>query len=155
MSLSCPRKMDDWDESPILVLRIEIVDVEAVLWVHQQVDQQRKHEQPKYTILNLFTNEESKVTCFMHESKTGLEHKLAAPTLSQWITGCWGWATPSSVRSEKIHQSSTAIAATKRYSTSVEERATVRCFLELQEIGLWPRCTRYALEDVKSSLLPA
>ena len=47
------------------------------------------------------------------------------------------------------------MAAIERYSTSVEERATVCCFLELQEKGLRPRYIMNALVEVKSSLFPA
>ena len=43
----------------------------------------------------------------------------------------------------------------ERYSTSVEERATMRCFLELQETGLRSRYIINALLEVKSSLFSA
>lgn len=45
--------------------------------------------------------------------------------------------------------------ASARYSASVDDRATTRCFLELQEIGLEPRKHIYAEVDLRSSQLPA
>ena len=40
------------------------------------------------------------------------------------------------------HCNSAAIVAITRYSASMEEQATMRCFVELQEIGLAPRKIR-------------
>ena len=43
--------------------------------------------------------------------------------------------TPSSVRMEQIQLIFEVVAATNRYSTSMDDRATVRYFLDDQEIG--------------------
>ena len=53
------------------------------------------------------------------------------------------------------HCSSVATAVMARYSASVEDRAIVCCFVELQEIGLTPRKMRKAPVEVRSSGLPA
>ena len=49
------------------------------------------------------------------------------------------------------HCHSAAITTIARYSASVEERATVHCFVQLQEIGLAPRKIRKALVKIRSS----
>ena len=61
----------------------------------------------------------------------------------------------SSDNNDFINCNSTAVTAIARYSTSVEERATVRCFVELQEIGLAQRTIRKTLMEVRSSGLLA
>ena len=48
-----------------------------------------------------------------------------------------------------------AVAVMTRYSASVEERATMHCFIELQEIGLAPRKIRKTYVEVQSFGLPA
>jgi hypothetical protein len=47
------------------------------------------------------------------------------------------------------------VAATARYSASVEECATERCLREAQETTLPPKNKMYAVVDVRSSGLPA
>ena len=47
-----------------------------------------------------------------------------------------------------------ATATIARYSASMEERVTMRCFVELQEIGLAQMKIRKALVEVRSSGLP-
>ncbi|KAL8153827.1 hypothetical protein V2J09_011594 [Rumex salicifolius] len=44
-----------------------------------------------------------------------------------------------STQSDITHKSSEAVSARALYSASVEERATDRCFLELHDIGVFPR----------------
>ena len=61
----------------------------------------------------------------------------------------------SSDNNDFINCNSTAVTAIARYSTSVEERAIVHCFVELHEIGLAPRTIRKALMEVRSSGLLA
>jgi len=53
-----------------------------------------------------------------------------------------------------IHIISAVVVATARYSASMEDLATVCCFLESQEMGLPPRYIRYADVEVRSSVLP-
>ena len=57
----------------------------------------------------------------------------------------------SSDNSDFTHCSSVAAIAITRYSASMEERATVRCFVELQEIGLTPRKIRKAPVEIRLS----
>ena len=47
---------------------------------------------------------------------------------------CIGKVTPSSMRREQIQLISEVVVATNRYSAFVDDRATVRCFLDDQEI---------------------
>ena len=54
----------------------------------------------------------------------------------------------SSENNDFTHCSLVAAAAMARYSASVEERATVCSFVELQEIGLAPRKIRKAPMEV-------
>ena len=68
--------------------------------------------------------------------------------------GDWTGAR-SSDNSDLAHYSLAAVAIIARYSTTVEERAIVRCFVELQEIGLAPRKMRKVPVEVRSSWLPA
>ena len=77
-----------------------------------------------------------------------------APRLSENIVGGDYIETRSSDSSEFTHCSSIAAAAMTQYSASVEDRATVHCFVELQEIGLAPRNMRKAHVEVRSSGLP-
>jgi len=55
------------------------------------------------------------------------------------MIGQVGSGRPRSQSRDDTQLSSAAGLATDLYSTSVEERATICCFLELQEIGLRPR----------------
>ena len=59
----------------------------------------------------------------------------------------------SSVSKEHIHLTLAAVEEIDQYSASVEERVTLRCFLELQKMRLRPRFIMNALVEVKSSLL--
>lgn len=74
----------------------------------------------------------------MREWKTGFAERYVAPTLSQYITGGVGNVRCISVRSEHIHRTSDAVFATALYSASVEDLATLLCFLEDQDIGFRP-----------------
>ncbi len=62
-----------------------------------------------------------------------------APRLSHSREGGALSGKPSSLRRLSNHIVSEAALASDLYSASVDERATARCFLELQEMGLWPR----------------
>jgi hypothetical protein len=55
----------------------------------------------------------------------------------------------------RIQASSTAPTAKERYFASVEERATVVCFLDDQVIKLFPRNTRKPIVEQRSTGLPA
>jgi len=55
------------------------------------------------------------------------------------MTGQFGSGRPRSQSRDDTQLSLEAVLVTDRYSASVEERATVFYFLELQEIGLLPR----------------
>lgn len=59
--------------------------------------------------------------------------------LSHRSVGGVGRQTRSSVRRFMIHLSSEVAMATARYLASLEDLATVRCFLENQDIGLLPK----------------
>jgi len=58
------------------------------------------------------------------------------------MTGLAFGVWPSSVSRERTYSSSLAVSAKALYSASVEERATERCFQELQEMGVLPRYNR-------------
>ena len=77
------------------------------------------------------------------------------PRLSENRVGRDCTRTRSSDINDFTHCSSVALTAIARYLTSVEERATVCCFVELQEIRLALRNIRKALVEVRSSGLPA
>jgi len=55
------------------------------------------------------------------------------------MTGQVGSERPRSYSNEDIQLSSAVVLATDLYPASVEERAMIFCFLELQEIGSQPR----------------
>lgn len=74
----------------------------------------------------------------MREWNTGLTQKYVVPTLSQYIAGGEGRVRPSSIRREHIHRTLEAVLVTVQYSASVEDCATLCCFLEDQEIALRP-----------------
>ena len=57
--------------------------------------------------------------------------------------------------SDFTHCNSATVATIARYSVSMEERAIVHCFVELQEIGLAPRKIKKSLMEVRSSGFPA
>ena len=63
--------------------------------------------------------------------------------------------TRRSNNNDFINCNSIVAVTIARYSASVEERATVSCFVELQEIGLTPRKIRKAPVEVRSSRLVA
>jgi hypothetical protein len=71
--------------------------------------------------------------------RPGLEAREIAEILSQWIKGGISKGIWMSQSSWWIQASSAAVIARARYSASVEERETVCCFLEAQEIGLEPK----------------
>ena len=78
-----------------------------------------------------------------------------APRLSENKVGGDYIGIRSSDNSDFTHCGSATATAMARYLASVEERATIRCFVELQEIGLVPRKIRKAPVEVRSSGLPA
>ena len=78
-----------------------------------------------------------------------------APRLSKNKVGDNYIGARSSDNNDFTHCNSAATATIARYSASVEERATVRCFVELQEIRLTPRKIRKEHVDVRSSGLLA
>jgi len=92
--------------------------------------------------------------CFILEWRTGLEHRYVAPTLSHNNNGGFVSGICSSDKRFVIHIISVVVVATARYSASVEDLATVRCFLESQEMGLPPRYIRYVDVEVRSSVFP-
>ena len=63
--------------------------------------------------------------------------------------------TRSSDNNDFTDCSSIVAMTMARYSALMEDRATVRCFVELQEIGLEPRNMRKAHVEVRSSGLLA
>ena len=63
--------------------------------------------------------------------------------------------TISSNNIDFTHCSLVAVAAIAHYLASVEEQATMRYFVELQDIGLTPRNIRKAHVEVRSLGLPA
>ena len=72
------------------------------------------------------------------------------PRLSENKVGGNCTGARSSDNNNFTHCNSAAAAVIAQYSASVEERAAVRCFVELREIGLAPRNIRKALVDVRS-----
>jgi hypothetical protein len=68
-----------------------------------------------------------------------IETEIGCTEMSHSNWGQCGAGTSSSVRRVDSHTVSEAAVARARYSASVEDRATARCFLELHEIGLEPR----------------
>ena len=79
-----------------------------------------------------------------------MEPRLSEKKVCDNCTG-----TRSSDSSDFIHFNSVVEARITRYSASMEERATMRCFVELQEIGLALRKIRKVLVEVRSSGLLA
>jgi hypothetical protein len=65
--------------------------------------------------------------------------KYVAPMLSHHNFGVDVRETPSSRRRAVIHISYAVVLATGLYSASVEDRETIGCLLELQEIRFEPR----------------
>ena len=59
-----------------------------------------------------------------------------APALFQYITDGVRRVMPSSVRREEMQLIYEVVVATNRYSASMDDRATVLCFLDDQEIRL-------------------
>ena len=78
-----------------------------------------------------------------------------APRLSENSVGRDCIGTRSYDNIDFTHCSSAATTTMARYLVSMEERATVRCFVELREIGLALRKMRKAPIDVRSCQLPA
>lgn len=90
----------------------------------------------------------------MREWSTRFEHKYVAPTLSHSRRGGSTTGTLSSWRRFLSHINSVVAVATTLYSASVEDLATVHCFLDNHDIGLPPKKIMYAEVDVLSSQLP-
>ena len=59
--------------------------------------------------------------------------------------------TRGSDNNDFTHCSSVVVEAMARYLASMEDRATIRCFVELQKIGLTPRNMRKTPIEVRSS----
>ena len=78
-----------------------------------------------------------------------------APRLSENKVGDSCTSARSYDNRDFTYCNSVAVSIITRYSTSVEERAIVRCFVELQEMGLAPRKIRKAYVEVRSSGLLA
>jgi hypothetical protein len=78
-------------------------------------------------------------TCLVRAWKTGFEDKYVAPMLSHHSVGGRENRRPISEHRDIIQESSAAVFARALYSASVLEWATVCCFLQLQEIKLFPR----------------
>ena len=93
--------------------------------------------------------------CFILECWTGLKLKCVAPKLSHKSFGEAEREKLSLAKSARSHNVSDATFASALYSASVDDRATTRCFFELQEMGLEPRKHMYAEVDFRSSKLPA
>ena len=72
------------------------------------------------------------------------------PRLSENKVGGNCTGARSSDNNNFTHYNSAAAAVIAQYSASVEERAAVRCFVELREIGLAQRKIRKALVEVQS-----
>jgi hypothetical protein len=68
--------------------------------------------------------------------------------LSYQIFGGEGSFSLRSRKRDSIKSNSAIVFAMDFYSTSVEDREIVGCFLELQEIKLEPRKTQYTSVDV-------
>jgi hypothetical protein len=62
--------------------------------------------------------------------------------------------TWSSLRRLTSHMISEVVVATALYSASVDDLATVLCFLDSHEMGLGPRKIIYANVEVRSSTFP-
>ena len=77
--------------------------------------------------------------CFMREWLTGLKLRCVAPRLSQRSWGGAETGKASSLSKVASHRVSEAALARALYSASVLDRATTRCFLELQDMGLEPK----------------
>jgi hypothetical protein len=58
-----------------------------------------------------------------------------------------GTGMPSSVSKDCNHESSATVFAKALYSASVLDRATVACFLQLQEMRLLLKKTQYPLVE--------
>ena len=67
----------------------------------------------------------------------------------------WGRDKPSSRKRVRSQANLAAVDASARYSALVDERDTVDCFLEDQEIGLEPRKTKMLVVDFLSDGSPA
>ena len=78
-----------------------------------------------------------------------------APRLSENRVGGNRNGERSSDNNDFTHCSSAAVVAIARYSTSLEERAIVHCFVELQKVRLALRKIRKAPVEVRSSRLLA
>ena len=60
----------------------------------------------------------------------------------------------NSLKRMRSQETSAAVVARARYSASMEERATMLCFLEDQEIGEGPRNTRRPIMEQQSEGSP-
>ncbi|MFS8012775.1 hypothetical protein Hanom_Chr14g01324871 [Helianthus anomalus] len=78
----------------------------------------------------------------MREWYTGFAHKYVAPVLSQNSVGVLVLLIPSSQSRFLTHETSAAALATALYSASVEERDTVFCREDLQDMIFEPRYSK-------------
>ena len=67
----------------------------------------------------------------------------------------WGRDKPSSRKRVQSQANLATVDASARYSASVDDRKTVDCFLEDQEIGLEPRKTKMPVVAFLSDGSPA
>lgn len=93
--------------------------------------------------------------CLVRAWKTGLDASQIALILSHHMSGAWCRKILRSRRSRRSHERLAAVSARLRYSDSVDDRATVCCFLTLQEIGLVPKYIHYPLVERQSIGSPA
>ena len=78
----------------------------------------------------------------MCEWNTGLVETAMAEALSHQKIGTWERKIHNSLKRICSQDIFAAVVAKARYSAFVEERATVVCFLDDQEMGEGPRNTR-------------
>lgn len=81
-------------------------------------------------------------------------YKYAEPRLSHRSLGGACRGTCSSRNRFLRHMISVVAVATARYSAFIDDQATMRCFLDNQEIGLPPKKMMKADVEVRSSELP-
>ena len=72
-----------------------------------------------------------------------------AELLSHQRIGMCGRKSLSSWNKVSSQANSTAVEAKARYSASMEDRETVGCFFEDQDMGLEPRKTNYPVVDLR------
>jgi hypothetical protein len=92
-------------------------------------------------------------TCFMRAWIMGFDERYVAPIFSHHNIGGTLIGIPSS-DGRDYQESYVAVFDNALYSALVLNRATVACFLQLQEIRLFPTKTQYPPGDRRSSLHP-